>query len=129
MPTIDDVLPKLTKARVYSTVDAANAFWHMQLDEQSSMLTTFETPFGKFRWLRMPYGASPAPELSMRKMHEALSGLSGIECIADDVLIYGCGDTVSEATRDHDRNLIALLDRCREMNIKLNRDKMILLCL
>jgi len=49
LPTIDDVLPKLANAKVFSTVDAKNAFWHLALDEESSKLTTFETPFGKFR--------------------------------------------------------------------------------
>jgi hypothetical protein len=59
MPTIEDILPELAKAKVFSTVDAKSAFWHLELDEESSKMTTFETPFGKFRWLRLPYGVSP----------------------------------------------------------------------
>ena len=105
---MDDVLPKLSNARIFSTVDASNAFWHVKLDEESSRLTAFETPFGKFKWLRMPYGISPAPEIFQRKMLEALSGLHGIACIADDILVFGCGDTADEARVDHDRNLIEL---------------------
>jgi len=53
-----------------------------------------------------------------------LTGLRGVACIADDILVYGCGDTVDEATADHDRNLIALLDRCREKNLHLNDEKL-----
>ena len=124
MPTIDDILPKLSDAKVFSTVDAKNAFWHLCLDEESSKLTTFETPFGKFKWLRLPYGVSPAPELFQRRLHEVLSGLPGVACIADDILVFGCGSTVTEAQIDHDKNLLALLHRCREKNVKLNRDKM-----
>jgi len=124
MPTIDDVLPKLAEAKVFSSVDASNAFWHLCLDEESSKLTTFETPFGKFRWLRLPYGVSPAPELFQRRIHEALSGLKGVACIADDMLVYGCGDTLEEAQQDHDRCLTELLDRCREKRIRLNKGKM-----
>ena len=52
MPTIDDVLPKLINVKVFSTTDAKSAFWHLKLDEESSYLTTFETPFGRFRWMR-----------------------------------------------------------------------------
>lgn len=44
LPVTDDLLPKLTKARVFIVVDAKNGFWHVQLDEQSSCLTTFGTP-------------------------------------------------------------------------------------
>ena len=57
-------------------------------------------------------------------MHEALRGLHGVACIADDVLIYGSGDSVEEAQINHDNNLIALLKRCREMGIRLNKDKL-----
>ena len=57
-------------------------------------------------------------------MHAAISGLSGVHCIADDLLITGSGDTIEAAERDHDRNLIALLDRCREKGIKLNPAKL-----
>jgi hypothetical protein len=123
MPVIDDVLPQLSKAKVFFTVDAKSAFWMIALDESSSRLTTFETPMGKFRWLRLPYGISPAPEIFQRKMHEALDGLEGVACIADDMLIYGRGETIEEAQRDHDKHLIALLERCRQKNIRLNKEK------
>jgi hypothetical protein len=113
MQTIDDILPQLAKAKVFSTCDAKNGFWLMKLDSESSKLTCFETPFGRFRWLRMPFGVKPAPELFAAKMHDALRGLNGVACIADDILTYGCGETVEEAKKDHDRNFIAMLERCR----------------
>jgi len=124
MPTIDDILPKLSNAKIFSTVDAKSAFWQLKLDEQSSYLTTFETPFGRYRWRRMPYGISPAPEIFQARIHAALSGLTGVHCIADDILISGSGETVADAERDHDSNVIALLKRCREKGIKLNRAKL-----
>ncbi|VDI61501.1 Hypothetical predicted protein [Mytilus galloprovincialis] len=62
LPTIDDLLPELSRAKVFSVVDAKNGFWHVKLDEESSLLTTFNTPFGRYRWLRMPFGLSSAPE-------------------------------------------------------------------
>jgi hypothetical protein len=56
IPVIDDLLPDLSEARVFSKVDLASAFWHLELDEESSKLTTFSTPYGRFRWLRLPFG-------------------------------------------------------------------------
>ena len=47
LPTIDDVLPLLSKARVFTVLDAKNGFWHIQLDEPSSLASTFATPWGK----------------------------------------------------------------------------------
>jgi ribosomal protein S14 len=124
MQTIDDILPLLAKAKVFSTCDAKNGFWLLKLDTDSSKLTCFETPFGRFRWLRMPFGVKPAPELFAAKMHKALRGLNGVACIADDILTYGCGETVEEAQKDHDRNFIAMLDRCRLKGIRLNKQKL-----
>lgn len=57
-------------------------------------------------------------------MSQALEGLEGILNITDDILIYGVGDTEDEARRDHDRKLEALLIRCRESRIALNKNKL-----
>ena len=51
MPTIEGVATKLSNAKVFSVLDAKSRFWQIRLDEESSMLTTFNTPFGRFRWL------------------------------------------------------------------------------
>ena len=63
MPVVDDLLPALANAQVFSVCDLRSGFWHISLDEESSYLTTFATPFGRYRWLRMPFGISPAPEI------------------------------------------------------------------
>ncbi|KAI8493812.1 hypothetical protein Bbelb_281590 [Branchiostoma belcheri] len=124
IPTLEEVLPRLAKAKVFSVLDAKDGFWQVKLDEESSYLTTFWTPFGRFRWLRMPFGISTAPEEYQRRQHKVLEGLQGVDVIADDILVFGCGDTDEEADRDHDVNLSRLLERARESNLKLNKRKM-----
>ena len=124
MPTIDDILPQLTKATVFSTIDAKSVFWHCKLANESANLTTFLSPIGKMKFLRLPYGISPASEIFQRKMLEALAGLDGVACIADDILIYGCRDDSVTAQQDHDLNLIALFERYRQQGLKLNKEKM-----
>ena len=44
--------------------------------------------------------------------------LPGVEVIADDILIYGCGSTKEKYMQDHDANLRRLLERAREQNLK-----------
>ena len=83
-----------------------------------------ETPFGRWRWLRLPFGTSPSPEIFQARLAAALSGLKGVAFIADDILIFGCGDNVAEATVGHNNNLHALLERCRLKGIKLNKQKL-----
>ena len=81
-----------------------------------------------YRYLRMPFGISPAPEYFQRKLDQNLWGLNGIYKIADDILITGHGASIDEAVKGHDANLLKLLDRCRERNLKLNREKLQLKC-
>ena len=123
LPTVEDVTSRLTNAKVFSVLDAKSGFWQVKLTENSSYLTTFNTPFGRFRWLTMPFGISSAPEIWQRKMYEAIEGLQGVEVIADDFLVCGFGDTVDEAVKNHDQNLTAFLQRCRELNLTLNFQK------
>ena len=95
----------------------------MKLDEDSSYLTTFNTPFGRYRWLRMPFGINSAPEEWQRRAHELAEGLEGVEVVADDFLCIGFDATVEEATRDHDANMRELLERARACHLVLNPDK------
>ena len=53
------------------------------------MLTCFNTPFGRFKWLRMPFGLNSAAEVWQRRMHEIVEGLPGTEVMFDDFLIIG----------------------------------------
>lgn len=124
LPTIEDIATRLHGARVFTKLDVRNGFWHVVLDEESSYLTTFHTPFGRYRWKRLPFGISSAPEVFQRKMHELIEGLSGIEVIADDFIVVGYGETDEEADLDHDKALISFLERCKERYIKLNADKL-----
>lgn len=48
LPTIDDILPKLAHAKVFSLLDAASGFWQIPLEPESAKLTTFITPFGRY---------------------------------------------------------------------------------
>ena len=85
VPTLTDILPEFTKARIFTVADVRNGFWHVQLDRASSDLTTLNTPFGRYCWRRLPFAISPAPEIFQRKLHEALEGMDGVYTIADDI--------------------------------------------
>ena len=54
--TLDDILPELAQSKYFTVKDATSRFWHILLDFRSSLLTTFNTLWGKYRWLRMPFG-------------------------------------------------------------------------
>ena len=70
----------------------------------------------------MPFGINGAPEVWQRKMQEHVEGLHGVEVI-DDFIVVGFGNTPEEWKADHDRNVRAFLERCREKNLKLKKEK------
>ena len=123
LPVIEDVAVRFHKARLFTVLDVRQGFWHVVLSQESSYLTTFNTPFGRYRWKRLPFGIRSAPEVFQRRMHQLIEGLRGVEVIADDFCVVGYGETDDEAAVDHDRNLRAFLTRCTENNVKLNADK------
>ncbi|GBL99468.1 hypothetical protein AVEN_68761-1 [Araneus ventricosus] len=53
LPTFEDITSKLAGAKYLSVLDAISAFWQISLDEESSRLCTFSSPFGRFKFLRM----------------------------------------------------------------------------
>ena len=105
LPVIDDVLPDLSRAKVFTKIDAKNGHWHVQLDDQSNKLTTFDTPYGRYRWKRLPFGVSVASEIFQKRLNQALDRLDGLLTVHDDMVIYGVGDTEEEATADHNAKL------------------------
>ena len=81
------------------------------------------TLIGRYRWLRMPFGARLGPEEYQWRQHEALEGLVSVVNKADDILVFGCGDTIEEAEKDRDINLWNVMLRCRAANLKLSPKK------
>ena len=124
LPTIEDMLPLLSDAKLFTVLDARNGFWHVQLDTDSSYLTTFSTPWGTYRWLRVPFRFTLALEEFQRRMNITLEGLDSTKAIADDILVFGTGSTQEEAEKSHDERLTAVLERCRQKGVRLNKYKM-----
>ena len=123
MPVIEDILPELGKANIFTKVDCKDGYRQIKLTEESSLLMTFATPFGRYKWNRTPFGISPASEIFQLRLHEAVEGLDGVYAIADGILVAGTGDTMKDTVADHDLKIKKLLERCQECNIKLNKQK------
>ena len=118
LPVIEDTLHELRESKIFSKADLSSGYWHVKLDEASSKLTAFQTCFGRYRWLRIPFGLSVASEIFQKKLASALGGLEGIICIADDIIIHGKDE------QEHDIRMKKFLERCVQEGIKLNKDKL-----
>ena len=94
MKTVEEITATVSKAKYFSVLDASSGFWHVKLDYESSKLTTFNTSFGRYRFLRPPFGISSASEVFQRKMNLSFEDIAGTEVIVDDILVWG--ETIQE---------------------------------
>lgn len=117
IPTFEEIVSKLSGATVFSTLDTKNGFYHVKLTEKSSKLCTFNTPFGRYRFLRLPYGLVSSSEIFQEKMTHLLDDLEGVAVYIDDIICFG------KDQQEHDQRLKKLLYKLRSENVKLNKEK------
>ena len=114
--SIDQVLAKLSQARFFTKLDAKSGFWQVKLTDRSADLCTFNSPWGRYKFFRLPFGVKDAPEVYQRIMQESFGDLA--EVIVDDLLVWG------ETKEEHHRKLLEVLNRAQKLGIKFNRDKL-----
>ena len=76
LPKIDEMYVKLKGARVFSTIDLRSGYHHIALGKDSRAKTAFVTPFGKYKFLMVPFGLAQAPAYFQVLMNKVLEGLS-----------------------------------------------------
>jgi len=68
LPILDDALHELGQSRFFSKADLSAGFHRVELDYESSLLTTFQTYYGRYRWTRLPFRLSVSSEIFGRKL-------------------------------------------------------------
>lgn len=95
------------------------AFWQIKLTEKSSDLITFNTPNGRYKFLRMPYGITSASEIFQMCFQEIFGGIEGVLIYIDDLMIWG------KNKKEHDERVETVLKRAEEWNVTFNLKKCI----
>ena len=107
----------MPQAKVFSVLDATSGYWQVKLDEASSKLCTFNTPYGRHHFTRLPFGIKSAPKVFQHRMSELFEDVEGMKAIVDDLLIWG------KDNDKHDARLEQVLNRACEVNLKFNAKK------
>ena len=116
LKTVNSILSRIPDAKVFSVLDAKSSFWQIPLEKESRKLTCFATPFGRYVFNVLPYGVTVGSEVYQRTI-EHLFMNAPCEAVIDDILVWG------KHLHDHDKKLKQVLNRCREINIRLNPKK------
>ena len=61
LPKIDEMYAKVKGSRVFSKIDLRSGYHHIALGKDSRAKTAFVTPFGKYKFLMVPFGLAQAP--------------------------------------------------------------------
>jgi len=117
IPTVEELLHQLNGSTMFSKLDLKWGFHQIPLDEESRHVTTFVTHRGLFRYKRLMFGLSSAPEKYQKIICDVLKRCQGVANIADDVIVYGRNQ------EEHDRRLFAVLDKLKESGMTLNKRK------
>ncbi|XP_031422660.1 uncharacterized protein K02A2.6-like [Clupea harengus] len=117
LPLIEDLFAGLAGGKKFSKIDLSQAYLQMHVAEQSRKQLTINTHKGLYRYFRLPFGITSAPSLFQRAMDQVLSGLSGVQCYLDDILVTG------KTEEEHLRNLEATLQRLKEYGLRVRKAK------
>ena len=121
--TVEELKAILVNAKVFSQVDLKDAFYQLPLDEESKRLTTFSTPWGLKRSTRLVQGATPSSAICHEVLRRDLQGIPCAINIADNIMVFGCGDSLEEAQKDHDKTLKDVFEMFRRTGMTINKKK------
>ena len=106
IPTIEEILYDLNGSTIFSKLDLKWGFHQVKLEEELREITTFVTHRGLYRYKRLMFGISSAPEKYQKVISDVIRGCHGVANIADDLIVHGVN------LEEHDQNLHAVLQQC-----------------
>ena len=117
IPSAEEIRQNLAGGQKFSKIDLKCAYQQMKLDEASQELCTISTLKGLYRYTRLPFGIASSPAIWQQFMEQALSGLTGLTVMQDDVLVTGANDD------EHLKNLEQLFARFRKYGLRIKAEK------
>ena len=88
MPKAEDIFSKLNGATYFTTLDLCARYHHIPLDNSSIPKTAFNSPFGKYEYVKVPFGLGQAPAYFQELMTGILKDVSFAIAYLDDIIIF-----------------------------------------
>ena len=86
---MEEIPSRMSGAKVFSKLDAKHGYWQLKLDSESELLTTFNTPFGRYCYQRAPFRINSIQEVYQKRISQLFDDLEGVETDIDYILVWG----------------------------------------
>ena len=102
---------------IFSKLDVRQGYWAISIDYESSLITTFNSPHGRYRFKRLPFGLCLSQDVFQLKMDMIIENWPETLGIADDIAVFG------KTEEDHDSNFHHLMKRAQAGGLISNKEK------
>ena len=119
IPLINEILDNIGNSCHFSSLDLRSGFFQVPIHPRDAAKTAFSTHKGHFKFSRMPMGLKNSPSTFQRLMNTVLHELRGVKAFVylDDIIVFG------RPEKEHNENLIRVLEALRKYNLKLEPGK------
>ena len=117
MPKVEDIFSQLDGVKYFSTLDLQAGYNHIPLDEASIPKTAFTSPFGKYKYIKVPFGLTQTPAYFQELMTGILKDFNFAIAYLDDIIIFS---RTAEEHLDHIKQVFEKL-RSTYLSMKLSK--------
>ena len=117
MPEVEDIFSKLNGAMYFTTLDLCAGYHHIPLDKSSIPKTAFNSPFGKYEYIKVPFGLAQAPAYFQELMMGILKDFPFTIAYLDDIIIF------SKMPQEHLSHICMVFKKLRTANLSMKKSK------
>ena len=117
MPKVEDIFSQLNGAKYFPTLDFSAGYHHIRLTTDSIAKTAFTSPFGKYDYVKVPFGLAQAPVYFQELMTGVLKDLPFAMAYLDDIIIY------SSTPEEHLQHIKTVFEKLRHAKLSMKLSK------
>ena len=117
MPKVEDIFSKLNRATYFTTLDLCTGYHHIPLDKSSIPKTAFNSPFSKFKYVKVPFGLAQAPAYFKELVTGILKDFPFAIAYLDDIIIF------SKTPQEHLSHICMVFKKLKSANLSMKKSK------
>ena len=114
---MEEITHELVGKTCFTKLDGTSSYLCIVLHYESSLLMTFNIPWGRFRFVCLPWSLACAQDIFQWILNQILAHCDGVIGTADDVAVHGKDD------KEHDQLLHKFVRVAHENGLIFNKDK------